>query len=117
MFDFLKKLKKECVSTCEQLEKVEEEIKEPVKQQKSITAVIDGLLYDTSKATKILEYYDVIGCGTYWINKTLYITNSKRFFYTDNWGTLRKLSDDKAKTILSKYPDKYQEIFGKVEEA
>ena len=117
MFDFLKKFKKECASTCEQLEKEEEEIKEPVKQQKSITAVIDGLLYDTSKATKILEYYDVIGCGTYWINKTLYITNSKRFFYTDNWGTLRKLSDDEAKTILSKYPDKYQEIFGKVEEA
>lgn len=117
MFDFLKKLKKECVNTYEQLEKAEPETKEPVKTEKPITAVIDGLLYDASKATKILEYYDVIGCGTYWINKTLYITNSKRFFYTDNWGTLRKLSDDEAKTILSKYPDKYQEIFGKVEEA
>lgn len=117
MFDFLKKIKKECVNTCEQLEKAEEEIKEPVKQQKSITAVIDGLLYDTSKATKILEYYDVIGCGTYWINKTLYITNSKRFFCTDNLGTLSKLSDDEVKTILSEYPDKYQEIFGKIEDA
>ena len=117
MFDFLKIFKKECISTYEKLEKAESEIEEPVKAEQPISAVIDGLLYDTSKATKILEYYDVIGCGTYWINKTLYITNSKRFFYTDNWGTLRKLSDDEAKTILSKYPDKYQEIFGKVEEA
>ena len=87
MFDFLKKFKKECVNTSEQLENTEEKIEEPVKQEKPIIAIIDGLLYDTSKATKILEYYDVIGCGTYWINKTLYITNSKRFFYTDNWGT------------------------------
>ena len=117
MFDFLKKFKKECVNTSEQLENTEEEIEEPVKQEKPIIAIIDGLLYDTSKAIKILEFCDTAGCGTYWINKTLYITNSKRFFYTDNWGTLRKLSDDEAKTILSKYPDKYQEIFGKVEEA
>lgn len=117
MFDFLKKFKKECLNTCEQLEKAESQTKESAKEDHPIVAIIDGLLYDTSKATKILEYYDVIGCGTYWINKTLYITNSKRFFYTDNWGTLRKLSDDEAKTILSKYPDKYQEIFGKVEEA
>lgn len=117
MLNFLKRFKKECISTYEKLEKAESEIEEPVKAEQPISAVINGLLYDTSKATKILEYYDVIGCGTYWINKTLYITNSKRFFYTDNWGTLRKLSDDEAKTILSKYPDKYQEIFGKVEEA
>ena len=117
MFDFLKKFKKECVNTSEQLENTEEEIEKPVKQEKPIIAIIDGLLYDTSKAIKILEFCDTAGCGMYWINKTLYITNSKRFFYTDNWGTLRKLSDDEAKTILSKYPDKYQEIFGKVEEA
>ena len=53
----------------------------------------------------------------YWINKTIYMTSNKRFFYTDNLGTLKKLSDDEAKTILSKHPGKYQEIFGKVEEA
>lgn len=117
MFDFLKKFKKECVSTYEKLEKAEEKIEEPVKQEKPITAIIDGLLYDTSKAIKILEFCDTAGCGMYWINKTLYMTSNKRFFYTDNWGTLKKLSDDEAKQILSKYPDKYQEIFGKVEDA
>ena len=117
MFDFLKKFKKECVSTYEKLEKAEEKIEEPVKQEKPIIAIIDGLLYDTSKAIKILEFCDTAGCGMYWINKTLYMTSNKRFFYTDNWGALRKLSDDEAKTILSKHPDKYQEIFGKVEEA
>ena len=44
MFDFLKKFKKECVSTSEQLENTEEEIEEPVKQEKPIIAIIDGLL-------------------------------------------------------------------------
>ena len=117
MFDFLKKFKKECVSTYEKLEKAEEEIEEPVKQEKPIIAIIDGLLYDTSKAIKILEFCDTAGCGMYWINKTLYMTSNKRFFYTDNWGTLKKLSDDEAKTILSNHPGKYQEIFGKVDEA
>ena len=91
MFDFLKKLKKECVSTCEQLEKAEEKIEEPVKQEKPIIAIIDGLLYDTSKAIKILEFCDTAGCGMYWINKTIYMTSNKRFFYTDNLGTLKKI--------------------------
>lgn len=44
MFDFLKKFKKECVSTHEKLEKAEEKIEEPVKQEKPIIAIIDGLL-------------------------------------------------------------------------
>lgn len=44
MFDFLKKFKKECVNTSEQLENTEEEIEEPVKQEKPIIAIIDGLL-------------------------------------------------------------------------
>ena len=44
MFDFLKKFKKECVSTYEKLEKAEEEIEEPAKQEKPIIAIIDGLL-------------------------------------------------------------------------
>ena len=117
MFDFLKKFKKECVSTYEQLENIEEEIEEPVKQEKPIIAIIDGLLYDTSKAIKILEFCDTVGCGMYWINKTLYMTSNKRFFYTDNLGMLKKLSDDEVKTIRSHHPDKYQENFGTVEEA
>ena len=80
MFDFHKKFKKECVSTHEKLEKAEEEIEEPVKQEKPTIAIIDGLLYDTSKAIKILEFCDTAGCGMYWINKTLYMTSNKRFF-------------------------------------
>ena len=117
MFDFLKKLKK--VNTYEQLEKAESEVKEPVKQSKPIAVIIDGLLYDTSKARKILRFCDTakLECGTFLVNKTLYVTNSKRFFCTDNLGRLSKLSDDEVKTILSEYPDKYQEIFGKVEDA
>ena len=56
MLNFLKRFKKECVSTSEQLENTEEEVEEPVKQEKPIIAIIDGLLYDTSKAIKILEF-------------------------------------------------------------
>ena len=44
MFDFLKKFKKECVNISEQLENTEEKIEEPVKQEKPIIAIIDGLL-------------------------------------------------------------------------
>ena len=44
MLNFLKRFKKECVNTSEQLENTEEEIEEPVKQEKPIIAIIDGLL-------------------------------------------------------------------------
>ena len=50
MFDFLKKFKKECVNTCEQLEKAESETKEPEREEQPIAVIINGLLYDTSKA-------------------------------------------------------------------
>ena len=118
MFDFLKKLKKECVSTCEQLEKVEEEIKEPVKQQKSITAVIDGLLYDTSKAEKKFTFLTgntvkslLCCCST-----DLYVTKSGRYF-CEQYGNIIPVDERELRYLLQYYPEKYQEIFGKVEEA
>ena len=43
MFDFLKKFKKECLNTCEQLEKAESQTKESAKEDHPIVAIIDGL--------------------------------------------------------------------------
>lgn len=94
-----------------------EQAAEEKTEQKPTRAILNGLLYDTSKAKKILEYYDPVGNGSYWSYKTLYITENGRFFCKNSFGDLKKLNDDDAKSILSKYPDKYQEIFGKVEEA
>lgn len=122
MFNFLKKFKKECVNTYEQLEKAESETKETVKTEKPITAVIDGLLYDTSKAERICEYFvknedmTVYGMTFGFVEAILFRTKNGRFFI-QQFGRIYPCDDKLAKRILSDDPDKYQEIFGKVEEA
>lgn len=112
MFDFLKKFKKECVNTYEQLEKTESETKEQVREEEPITAVIDGLLYDTSKSKKILIMYN-------WNSnpkECLYVTPNNRFFIT--CGTkIEPKTEDEVKGILSSCVELYQEFFGKVEDA
>ena len=122
MFDFLKKFKKECVNTSEQLENTEEEIEEPVKQEKPIIAIIDGLLYDTSKADRICEYFvenedmAVSGMEFRFVEAILFRTKNGRFFI-QQFGRIYLCDDKLAKSILRYQPDKYQEIFGKAEEA
>lgn len=122
MFNFLKKFKKECVNTYEQLEKEESEIKEPVKQDKPIKAVIDGLLYDTSKADRICEYVvenedmSVSGMKFWFVEAILFRTGNGRFFI-QQFRRIYPCDEKLAKKILSVQPDKYQKIFGEVEEA
>lgn len=123
MFNFFKKFKKECANTCAQLEKAESETKEPVKVEKTITAVIDGLLYDTSKAKRVGAYCvetDTMSAPNMEIDEygfvILFCTHRGRFFM-QQYGKLYPCDDLVAKNILKYYPDKYQEIFGKVEDA
>ena len=46
----------------------------------------------------------------------LYVTPNNRFF-TECQSIIEPKTEDEVKQILSKYPDKYQEIFGEVENA
>lgn len=122
MFDFLKKFKKECVNTCEQLEKAELENENQVKAEKPIAAVIDGFLYDTSKADKICEYFveneDMAASGmTFGLIKAILFRTKNGRFFIQQIGRIYPCDDKLAKKILSYQPDKYQEIFGKVEKA
>lgn len=118
MFEFLKKFKKECTDTCEQLEKVESEIKDTVKAEKPITAVIDGLLYDTSKADKKFNFLtrNTVKSLLYYYNTDLYVTKSGRYF-CEQCGNIIPLDEHELRYLLQCYPDIYQEIFGRVEEA
>lgn len=118
MFDFLKKFKKECVNTYEQLEKAESETKEPVKKEQPIAAVIDGLLYDTSKAEKKFTFLtgNTVKGLLYSCYADLYVTKSGRYF-CEQLGNIVPVEEHELRYLLQSYPDKYQKIFGKVEEA
>ena len=75
-------------------------------------AIINGLLYDTSKAEKIFTMRNWIdGSST-----NLYVTFNNRFF-TECQGNIKPKSEEEVKFMLSKHPDEYQKIFGKVENA
>lgn len=118
MFDFLKKFKKECVNTDEQLEKTESETKEQVREEQPITAVIDGLLYDTSKAEKKFTFLtgNTVKNLLYCCYADLYITKSGKYFCVQ-YGSIVPIDEQELKYLLQYYPEKYQELFGKVEEA
>ena len=45
MLNFLKRFKKECVNTCEQLEKEESETKEPEREEQPIAVIINSSLF------------------------------------------------------------------------
>lgn len=89
--------------------KIDQEIEDIPKR-----VIIDGLLYDTSKSQRILKIYDWI--GSFCLVKQLYVTPNNRFF-TECQSIIEPKTEDEVKQILSKYPDKYQEIFGEVENA
>lgn len=118
MFDFMKKFKKECANTYEQLEKVESETKESVMEDRPITAVIHGLLYDTSKAEKKFTFLanNTVNRLLYCCYTDLYVTKSGRYF-CEQHGNIIPLDEHELRYLLQCYPDKYQEIFGKVEDA
>lgn len=80
-----------------------------------MTAVIDGKLYDTAKATILLRNEVP--------QSALYMTQKGAFFIahqgSDEYsGTIEVVTEDAAKAMLGKYrPEKYLELFGEVEEA
>lgn len=94
-----------------------------MKEEESIpvVAVIDGLLYDTSKASKVFTYsvenddMGVSGMCTQRLAR-LFRTKNQRFFILQD-SRIYPCDEEKVKKILSYSPDKYQEIFGGVEEA
>lgn len=89
--------------------KIDQEIEDIPKR-----VIINGLLYDTSKSQRILKIYDWI--GSLCLVEQLYVTPNNRFF-TECQSIIEPKTEDEVKQILSKYPDKYQEIFGEVENA
>lgn len=72
--------------------------------------IINDLLYDTEKAEKIVLTKE----GT-----AYYKTANGRFFSIRIWPTQSIVleSEDSVKLALARYPDEYQRLFGKVEEA
>ena len=77
-------------------------------------AIIDGLLYDTSKAEKIFTVRDWI--DSFGSTTNLYVTSNNRFF-TEYKGDITPKTEEEVKVMLSKHPDEYQKIFGKVKNA
>lgn len=112
MLGFIKRFSKNAIEESKELDGIKE--KSDMGQEEPIRAIIDGLLYDTSKARKIGTFYDW-GFGS----MDLYVTKNNRFFSAQKNGRFKisLISESEAKKILSQYPDKYQETFGKVEEA
>lgn len=115
MFKLFSKMKKEA----EELEMKTETLKtETEEEPKPVRAVIDGLLYDTSKA-KIKATFLVCNAVkdlSQYCEADLYITKSGRYF-CEQYGNIIPLNEHELKYLLEHYPDLYQEIFGKVEEA
>lgn len=112
MLGFIKRFSKNAIEEVEKLDEIKE--KSDTGQEQPIRAVIGDLLYDTSKARKIGTFYD-------WIfdSMDLYVTKNNRFFSVQKnaRSPISVISENEAKRLLSKHPDEYQEIFGKVDEA
>ena len=116
MFEFLKKFAKNDVDTNDDMESAKKQTE--IHEQNPSRAVIDGLLYDTSKAEKVVTFDSCIANGRFFIPKDLYMTKNRRFFSVSCLGGyIQTETEEEVKKILSKRPEKYQEIFGKVEEA
>lgn len=115
MLGFVKRFSKNAIEEVEKSDEIKE--KSDTEQEEPIRAIIDGLLYDTSKAKKIGTFYDWTNCLNCRI-KDLYITKNNRFFVAISAEkSINPIGESEAKTILSQFPDEYQEIFGKVDEA
>ena len=89
-----------------------------VPEQEPIRAIIDGLLYDTSKAEKKFSFIseDPVKNMMYYQWTTLYVTKSGRYF-CEQCGNIIPLSKHELRYLLKYFPKTYQEIFGKVKDA
>ena len=117
MFGFLTKIKKSD-GINGKLEEEKNKIQNPVPEPKPVRAVINGLLYDTSKAEKKFTF---LTCNTvkdlnYCSDTDLYITKSGRYF-CEQCRKIIPLDEHELKYLLEYDLEKYQEIFGKAEEA
>ena len=115
MLGFIKRFSKNVIEEVDKSDEIKEQ--SDTEQEEPIRAIINGLLYDTSKAKKIGTFYEWINC----LNcrrKDLYRTKNNNFFvvYESSKG-ICPTTECEAKRILSQFPDEYQEIFGKVDEA
>lgn len=115
MLGFIKRFSKNVIEEVDKSDEIKE--KSDTEQEEPIRAIINGLLYDTSKAKKIGTFYEWINC----LNcetKYLYITKNHNFFVVyKSSKEICPTTECEAKRILSRFPDEYQEIFGKVDEA
>lgn len=115
MFKIFSKMKKEA----EELEMKTEALKtETEEEPRPVRAVIDGLLYDTSKAEIKGTFFvwNAVKDLLQYCEADLYITKSGNYF-CEQYGNIIPLDEYEVKYLLGIYPDVYQEIFGKVEEA
>ena len=72
------------------------------------------LLFDTEKATKICDVVNAFGYTV----QTLYLSPGGWIFAENNDGKLEVLDQKTAKDYIGEnFPDRYMELFGKVEEA
>lgn len=115
MFEFIRKSKQECFDTQNKPDENRNKIIFPSISEKPVRKVIEGYLYDTSKSKQIITK-DTLGPFVNF-RCALFLTPNNRFFTVDSFANVRVLEETEAKEFLSEFPEKYQEIFGNVEEA
>lgn len=90
--------------------------REEIRQKFPVRKIINGKLYDTSKAERVylsVCYNAVIGRN---IRIEYYVTDKRNYFSVIN-EEIFPVTEEKIKEVLSTCPDIYQKYFGKVEEA
>lgn len=92
-------------------------------------AIINGKLYDTEKAEKVVSFRRRVDMGPIYSGSEIhytplhdidiYKTAKGNYFEHDvDKGTITTTDEDEVKDIIRRlYPDKYIELFGEVEEA
>lgn len=116
MFKFFSKNKKDNVeSPISEIIEDQEELSNHPSDCFPIRQIIDGLLYDPSKAEYIATRFTTLDFC--YGNHSIYRTRNKRFFTVINGDGIIPLSDETVKEIFSKEPEIYAKLFGKVKEA
>lgn len=89
---------------------------EEIRKEFPVRKIINGKLYDTSKAKRVylsVRYNIVVGR---YIRREYYVTDKGNYFSVVD-GNIFLESEEGIKEVLSTCPDIYQKYFGKVEEA
>lgn len=89
---------------------------EEIREKFPIRKIVNGKLYDTSKAKRIYfsVRYSKLDCRD--IRREYYVTDKGNYFSVVD-GDISPVSEEQIKEVLSTYPDIYQKYFGRVEEA